>query len=113
MAFVYYVKFVPAAYAQKPDVFTQVADIVHPGIGCGVDLNNIRRVACRNFLAGQAFITGLTILWTGTVDRFGKQAGGAGLASAARSTEEVGMYQSIISHGVPQSSSHGILTDEI
>src|SRR5215469_4174738 len=109
--FIYNIELVPPPNAQKPDVFTKVANVVHPGIGSGIDLNDIRRMARGNLEAGQAFITGLTILWTSTIDRLGKQTGGAGLTGSSRPTEEVGMDQSVISHGVPQRPSHSLLTD--
>jgi hypothetical protein len=47
------------------------------------------------------------------VDRFGQQPGDAGFPRSARTTEEIGVRQPSVSHGVEQCADDLFLSDEV
>ncbi len=113
MYFVNDVHFVVAAAAEQVHVLAQVADVVYTGIRGGVDLDDIGRASTGDFLARDTFVAWLAIVGILTVDGFGQQPGDAGFPRSARATEEIGMRQPPVTHGVEQRADDLFLTDEL
>ncbi len=87
--------------------------LIHAGIRGGVDLDHIGRASAGDFLTGDTFVARFAILGILTIDRFGQQSGDTRLAGAARATEEIGMRQSPVAHGIEQRMHDPFLTDEV
>ena len=101
------------ADAEQADRLAQVADVVHAGVGGGVDLDDIGRVARGDLTAREALVARLAIARVGAVDGLGEQARGARFAGAARAAEEVRMGEAPVADGVQQRADDGLLTDQI
>ena len=87
---------------RKFDVFTKFPDVVHAGIRGAVDLDDVNRVAARNFqttLALPARLRGRTFF---AIQRLGQDTRGRGLAHAAHAGEEIRMGHLLAEDRVPQ-----------
>ncbi len=113
MDLVDHVDFVAAAAAHQVGVLAQLADVVHTGIRGGVYLDDVRRVAGHDLAAGEAFVARLAVARVGAVDRLGQQARRTGLAGAARPTEEIGVGEPPLTHGVEQRAHDRLLTYQV
>src|SRR5579883_974998 len=113
MRFVHYVYLVVAAAAHEGYTLAYIADVIDARIGGGVDLDDIRGVASGDLAARDAFIAGFAVVRVGAVDGLRQQARRAGLAGATRTTEQVGVGQPPIAHGVEQRPRDGLLPDQV
>ena len=93
-------------------VFPQVADLVDPPVGGGVDLIDIHRRAFVDQLAGTATVAGRRRRSFLAVQRLRQHFGGAGLAGSARSGEQVGMGNPPRRDRVFQCHAHVFLPDQ-
>ena len=113
MGFVKHVDLVLPGGGRYHDPFAQFADVINTTIGGGVDLDDIERVACCDFVALQALITRFAITRVFTIDSLGEQTGGAGLAGATRSGKQVGMTEVAAFQSVFERADDLFLTNEV
>jgi len=91
--------------------FPQLPDIIHAGIGSGVNFNNIQGLAAVDQLAGLAFFAADGVFQFLTVDRFGKNSGHGCLAGAARAGEKVSLADAVIFYGIGKRLDNVFLSD--
>src|SRR5436309_14693430 len=93
--------------------FAQRADVVDPAVGCGVDLDQIQRSPGLRRLAGGTGAARLAIQGTLAVQGPVQDAGEAGLAGAAGTTEKICMRHGPAHHGVLQRADDRFLADHV
>ncbi len=99
---------------REPDPFAQLSYVIDAAIAGSIDLDNVGGRSIVDGDAGGTFVAGTRVrVGIETVDRFGKQPGGGGLASSARAGEEVGMCYSIEPDCILQRTNDRVLTDQI
>ncbi len=69
----------------KLDVFTQFTHIVHAGVGCPVDFNDIHRVSSGNFHAAGTSSAGVTGRPLFAIQRFRENPGDSGFSDPSHS----------------------------
>ncbi len=75
---------------RKGDLVTQLTHVVHASVGGGVDLDQVQVAGLVDGNTVSALVAGpLRRVLVQAVDRLGQQAGGGGLAGAARPAEQV------------------------
>ena len=74
-------------------IIPQITHIVYTVVGCSIDLQNIHAGTGINGLTTAAAITGVSILWVFTIDRFSKDFCAAGFARSPRTGEQVCMTE--------------------
>ncbi len=70
-------------------------------------------MASCDLFAALTGVTGLSILGLLTVEGLGQQTCSTGLASAARTTKEIGMGQTVLGHGIEQGTRNSVLAHQI
>jgi hypothetical protein len=95
------------------DLLTEAAYIINAGITGGVNFNNIQSVAFGDGTAHGTGIAGFALAVGQAVDGFGQNAGGAGLASAARAAEEVGVGDATAAEGIAQGLRNRLLANDL
>ncbi len=97
----------------------QLANLVDPAVGGGVDLDHVQGVAGANLRAGVANPARLrggplrTANLVAAIERHGQDPGDGGLAYAAMPTEDVAMGHPLLLQSVAQGSGHMILSGDI
>ena len=105
MHFVDDVDFEAALIGREIDLVAQIANVIHAGIGGGIDFDQIEETAVIDRLADSAFVARpFRQIFMQTVDRFGQQARRCRLARAARAAKQVGMPNAPGSNAVLQGS---------
>ena len=66
------------------DVLADLSDIVHAGVGCAVDLDDIHRISQRDFTTILADVTGVAGGSLCTIEGFGKDSGHGRFSNASR-----------------------------
>src|SRR5690606_4501825 len=96
------------------DLLTEIADIFDATIGRRVDLDNIGRAALVDGSARWTLVAGALVrIGMLAIDGFGKQSRSRRLAGAARTAEEVGMRDTILSNRVFQRAADVLLPNEL
>jgi hypothetical protein len=95
------------------DLLTEAPDIINAGITGGVNFNNIQGVAFGDGAAHGTGIAGFALAIGQAVDSFSQNAGGAGLAGAARAAEEVGVGDATAAEGIAQSLCYRLLANNL
>ncbi len=95
------------------DGFPQLANVVDPGIGGTVDLENIHAPAGGNLFAGRAAVTGLGGQALFAVKGFGQYARSGGFADAAGTGEQKRVMNPPGSDGVAQRLADMFLSDQV
>ena len=94
----------------KIDLLAQGAHVIHTGVGGGIDLDQVQEAAGVDLAAILAFVAGaLGEVGLQAVDRLGQQAGGGGLAGAARAGEQIRVGYAILADGALEGDDHMIL----
>ena len=86
-----------------------LTDIVHAVIGCGIDLDHIHAGTRRNGLTARTFPAGTSLHGMLTVHRPRKDLGDRSLTCASRSTEEIGVPDTIRLYLILQCSNDMLL----
>src|SRR5207244_6833958 len=94
-------------------LFAQVADVGDAACGCRVDLDQVQRAVLERSLAQRARIVGVAVLRVQAVDGAVQDARHAGLAGAARASEQVRVRGPAKAHRVAQGASDVFLADDI
>ena len=92
MNFIDDIKFDPGLAGPEINLFPQVADIVHAGIGGGVNFNQIQQITGGNGPTNIAFVAGPSgNVFDPAVYGFGQQSRRGGFTSTARTGKQIGM----------------------
>src|SRR5262249_49399252 len=91
----------------------KLADVIHTGVGGGVDLDQVGGDVAGGGEAVGALVAGFFALGGGAVGGPGEEAGGAGLADAAGAGERVGMRDPAGGDGVLERAHDGLLADKL
>src|SRR3972149_6632189 len=89
VGFVNDIDLVPADGRGEPNLFPERADILNPPIGSGIDLDQVQVASLFNLFANSAGSIRFPGFGVFAVDGLGEDAGGCGLAGAARASEEI------------------------
>ena len=99
---------------RKIDFVAQVAHIIHAGVGCGVNLDQVEKIALIDTLAVLAVVAGAPgRVFVQAVDRLGQQARHGRLASAARPGKEVSMPHPVGTDGILESLNDMFLSNHL
>ena len=90
-----------------------LADVVDTGVAGGVDLEHVDIAPLRDLDAGVAFAARIRRRPLHAVQRLGEDAGGGGLAAAARTREHEGLSDPAAGQRVAQRTRHRLLSDDI
>ncbi|MBV6466622.1 MAG: hypothetical protein PGMFKBFP_01942 [Anaerolineales bacterium] len=91
----------------------QVTDIVHRGVGGGVNFNEVEEAIFVDGAAVVAFVAGtLGLVVVQAVDGFRQQTRQRGLARAARTREEIGVRHAVSDNGVAEGLHDVLLADD-
>lgn len=114
MNFVNDIDLVPSFAGGKIDLVAQVADVIYPGVGCGVNLNQVEETPFTDGFADRTGIIGpLRRIGVETVDRLRQQTGGCRFARAAWPGEQVSMTNAPGGYGFAQGAGDMFLPDYI
>ena len=92
----------------------EVANVLHPGVGCGVHLDQIQEAVLVDRLAICACVAGTAGRISGqAVDRFGKDSRNRRLAGAARSGKEIRVTHTIGGDRILEGLDDVILSDDL
>src|SRR6266436_5475955 len=94
-------------------LLAQVANTVDTTVRGCINLDHIKRVACRNLTALLAFVARLAVFRVAAINRFSKQAGCAGFTGTSRPCKEIGMSHVATSKGVFERANNRLLTNKI
>ena len=105
----------PVAVAGRPVAqhFLELADVVDPGVGCRVDLDDVEARASGDLLTGDAVTAWLGRRSLLAVDRLGQEARRRRLADAADPGKDISVSQCSGGEGVVQGSDDRILADDV
>ena len=99
---------------READLVAQVADVVHPGVGCRVHLDQIQEAILIDRLAVGACVAGTAGRISGqAVDRLGENPRDGRLARAARSGKEIGVTDTIRGDRILEGLDDVILSDDL
>ncbi len=100
------------AHGRVGRLVAQVAHMVHPGVGCGVDLDQVGFGTVVSTEAALASAAGLDSRARFAVESLGENPRRGGLARAPRAAEEVGMAYAALPDGTLQGArDHGLTHD--
>jgi hypothetical protein len=98
----------------KTDLVTQIANVIHAGIGSRTDLDQIKQPSLVDGDADPALVTrALDAFFGQTVDRFGQQPGRTGFAGPARAGKQIRMGDSIQLQGIAKRLGHVLLPNHL
>ncbi len=95
------------------DPVAQLADLVDPPIGGGVDFDQVDRRARGDLHAGSAFAARLGALPVQAVDGFGQDPGSGRLPRPPHAGEQVGVRDPALLHRVLERTGNGILAHQV
>ncbi len=103
------------APARRPVLGTvdQIADIIHAGVRCGVNLDQVDKTTGIDIPAHRTLTAGLAADAALAVQRFGKNPGDGGLAHAAGSGEQEGVVHAAGIQRLAQRGHHVFLADQL
>jgi len=111
--FVNDVDFVAAFTGPEAHLLAQLADVVYAVVAGRVDLDQVEHAPFVDGDAGGALVAGALLFGGGAVEGLGQDAGGAGLACATRSGEEIRMRDAVLTQGVAQGLHDMLLPDHL
>ncbi len=109
MDFIYDIDLIFPDGRRKSYLIAQIANLIHPVVGRGVDLHNVHIVFRRQIDAGLAFATGTILRGRHAVDGSGKYLGCTGFPGATGSAEQVCMGNMPAEQLILQRLDNGIL----
>jgi len=89
--FIDHIHLISSLVRDKAHPLPQLADLVDPPVGSGIDLHQVQRPARANRCAHVAHIAGWIVRLTRAIHRLGHDARHGGLAGSAEAREQVGM----------------------
>ena len=95
------------------DLFAQIANVVHAAGGGSVNLDQVQGPTLSGGDAQRAGVAWVAICDVGAVDGTEQDAGGAGLAGAARAGEEIGVRWAAELDRVAQGAGDVLLADDL
>ena len=101
---------------READLLAQLAYVVHAGVACGVDLDQVEGAALGDRGADRAVVAGgvdVLRFRADAVDGLGQDARHGGLAGAAQPGEEVGVGQPVRADGVAQGAGDVLLPVDV
>lgn len=115
MAFVHHVHLPAGLHRRETGAFDQFADVVHPRVGGGIDLDHIQGIAGGD---GGAELTATAGFGGGavaghTVERAGQDAGTGGFARASGAAEKIGRSDAAGLQGIGEGGRDRFLADEL
>ena len=92
----------------------QLAGVLDQAVAGGVDLDDVHGAPLADRHAGRAGVARLAVVAAvGAVDGLGQDAGGGGLAGAARPDEQVGVGGPVGGHGAAQGGDDRVLAEHL
>ena len=115
VALVHHIHLPARLHRREAGALDQLADVVHAGVGGGVDLDHIEGVAGGDRGAQLAHAAGLRggSVTADAVERAGQDAGAGGLAGAPRAAEQVGRRDPARAQGMAQGGGDRLLPHQL
>src|SRR3989339_493075 len=112
MDFIDNVHFVLEKRRRKRHGLAQFPDIVHAGIGRGVNFNYVQGLVAVYMFASDAFFTTDGIVRFFAIYGLGQNAGNGSFSRAARSGEKISLSEAVVLDGIRQSPDDMRLPDD-
>ena len=97
----------------EADGFAQVADLFDAVVRGAVDFQHVERAAFGDLDADVLVGVEVGFRAVGAVERLGENAGGGGLAGAARADEKIGVGEALLGDGVAQGAHDVVLSEDV
>jgi len=100
MDFIYDIDFITGLVRSVVDLLPELSDIINAAIAGSINLDDIQSSTLGYCLAHRASITRLPLAIGKTIHCLSQNASGAGLTSASRTTEKIGMRYMTATQGI-------------
>ena len=97
----------------EADGLAEVADLFDAVVRGTVDFQHVERAAFGDLDADVLVGVEVGLRAAGAVERLGKDAGGGGLAGAARADEEIGVGQALLGDGIAKGPHDVVLSEDV